>query len=103
MTDKVEIEKPKQSTYNINVKYWIKKTNMPNLVKKNVELALEEYIAWQKEKLGRDINPNKLIQFLITAGAKRVEIESPTFTKLEKDTVAIDSQKTIKYQGEEDE
>ena len=103
LTDKVEIEKPKQSTYNINVKYWIKKTNMPNLVKKNIELALEEYIAWQKEKLGRDINPNKLIQFLITAGAKRVEIESPTFTKLEKDTVAIESQKTIKYQGEEDE
>ena len=32
LTDKVEIEKPKQSTYNINVKYWIKKTNMPNLV-----------------------------------------------------------------------
>ena len=73
------------------------------LLKKEVEAAFSEYIYWQKEKLGRDINPNKLTQLLILAGAKRVEITSPIFQKIERDTVAKELTKSIKYIGEEDE
>ena len=103
LTDKIEIEKPKIQSYNIDIKYWTKKGDNPILVKKEVEAAFSEYIYWQKEKLGRDINPNKLTQLLILAGAKRVEITSPIFQKIEKDTVAKELTKSIKYIGEEDE
>ena len=103
LTDKIEIEKPKVQSYNIDIKYWTKKGDNPILVKKEVEAAFNEYIYWQKEKLGRDINPNKLTQLIILAGAKRVEITSPVFQKIEKDTVAKESTKSIKYIGEEDE
>ena len=103
LADKIEIEKPKVQSYNIDIKYWTKKGDNPILVKKEVEAAFNEYIYWQKEKLGRDINPNKLTQLLILAGAKRVEITSPIFQKIERDTVAKELTKSIKYIGEEDE
>lgn len=64
---------------------------------------MQEYVDWQKAKLGRDINPNKLIQLLIVAGAKRVELSDFSFTKLDRDTVAKENTVNLKYQGEEDE
>lgn len=42
-----------------------------------------------KSKLGRDINPSELISRIIMAGAKRVEITSPVYTKIEPTQVAI--------------
>ena len=102
-TDKVEVEKPKKQSYNIELKYWINKTNSPNLIKTQIENAVKTYIDWQKEKLGRDVNPNKLTQLLIEAGAKRVEITEPNYLKLERDSVAIEQVVNARYQGEEDE
>lgn len=102
-TDKVEVEKPKKQSYNIELKYWINKTNSPNLIKTQIDNAVKVYIDWQKEKLGRDVNPNKLTQLLIEAGAKRVEITEPNYLKLERDSVAIEQVVNARYQGEEDE
>lgn len=102
-TDKVEVTKPKEHNYDINFKYWITKTINPSIVENNVKKAVNDYILWQREKLGRDINPNKLIQLLMLAGAKRVEITSPIYTKLESDTIAKDRSTNILPQGEEDE
>lgn len=103
LTDKVEIEKPKTKTYDLNVKYWTKKGDDPTLIKKEIEMSINDYIVWQKEKLGRDLNPNKLTQLLMLAGAKRVEVQSPLFEKIEKDSVARENVKNIRYMGEEDE
>ncbi|AVQ16370.1 baseplate J/gp47 family protein [Fusobacterium necrophorum] len=103
LTDKVEVEAPKQHSYDIIGKYWIKKGEDVIFIKNKIEIALQEYIDWQKAKLGRDINPNKLIQLLIMAGAKRVELSDFTFVKLERNTVAKENTVNLKYQGEEDE
>lgn len=102
-TDKVEVIRPQEHSYEINVKYWITKTINPLVVDDNIKKAVYDYVVWQKEKLGRDINPNKLIQLMILAGAKRVEILSPIFTKLESDTIAKEGNVNIQAQGEEDE
>lgn len=102
-TDKVEVEAPTASNYQVEFKWWLSKENDVTLTTTAVNKAVEEYKKWQNEKLGRDINPNKLIQLLIQAGAKRVEVVSPTFTKLEKTQVAQDTATTINYQGVEDE
>ena len=47
-----------------------------------VENAVAEYTAWQSGRLGRDINPAKLWQLLMTTGIKRAVITAPTFTPL---------------------
>ena len=101
MTDKVEVEAPKQHSYDISGKYWIKKGEDVLVIKNKIEIALQEYIDWQKAKLGRDIN--KLVQLLIMAGAKRVELSDFLFVKLERNTVAKENTVNLKYQGEEDE
>lgn len=102
-TDKVEVLAPVASNYSINVKWWLDKNSDKTIVERAVNKAVEQYKQWQKEKLGRDINPNKLTQLLIQAGAKRVEIISPVFTKIERDKVAQDTGTVINYQGAEDE
>lgn len=103
-TDKVEVFAPTSTPYNINLKWWLSKENDVSIVTQNINNAVLEYRAWQKEKLGRDINPNKLIQLLIGAGAKRVEIIEPTFTKLDKTKIAQETSSiTVSYQGVEDE
>lgn len=102
-TDKVDVVRPKEHSYEINVKYWITKTINPIIVDNNIKKSVKDYIVWQREKLGRDINPNKLTQLMILAGAKRVEIISPIFTKLENDTIAKEGNINIQAQGEEDE
>lgn len=102
-TDKVEVLAPVASNYSINIKWWLDKNSDKTIVERAVNKAVEQYKQWQKEKLGRDINPNKLTQLLIQAGAKRVEIISPVFTKIERDKVAQDTGTIINYQGAEDE
>ena len=103
-TDKVEVIAPTPHPYNINFKWWINQDDDISIIQDNINTALEEYKNWQKEKLGRDLNPNKLVQLLITAGAKRVEIIEPIFTKLNKTEVAQETSSiTNSYQGVEDE
>lgn len=102
-TDDVQVIAPIAQNYTINFKWWLNKEDDVTIITSSVNKAVEEYKKWQKEKLGRDINPNKLIQLLIQAGAKRVEISSPIFTKLERTHVAQDTNTQISYQGVEDE
>ena len=44
---------------------------------------VEQYTAWQCAKLGRDINPSRLISMLMETGIKRVDIIEPAFTSLQ--------------------
>ena len=43
---------------------------------------MEKYKAWQCAKLGRDINPDELREYLYHTGVKRVELTAPVFTAL---------------------
>lgn len=48
-----------------------------------VSAAVAEYTAWQSGKMGRDINPSRLVGLLMQTGVKRVELTEPVFQKLE--------------------
>ena len=48
-----------------------------------------QYIAWQSGKLGRDVNPSKLISLLMQTGIKRVDVRSPVFTSLRDGNLAL--------------
>ncbi|MBR8701168.1 hypothetical protein IX317_002153 [Fusobacterium sp. DD29] len=102
-TDKVVVKAPIEETYSINIKWWARKGDNITEVTNNITDAVNTYVLWQSEKLGRDINPDKLIQLLISAGAKRVEIAEPTLKRIDRTKVAKISSKNISYQGVEDE
>lgn len=105
LTDKFEVLKPTIAYYDLDIQYWIGEENKPfiNQINENVIKAIDEYELWQKSKLGRDINPSRLISMVIDAGAKRVNVNTPTFTKLEKNQVAYLQNKNISYKGAEDD
>ena len=64
---------------------------------------MEEYRLWQRSAPGRDINPTRLIALLERAGAKRVELSSPTYRKLEKKEIARETAITLTFMGVEDD
>jgi len=65
-------------------------------VEERLRAAVAEYEAWQIERIGRDVNPDRLIQLCLAAGAKRVEIGGMEFTELGRTTVAhINSREII--------
>lgn len=105
LTDRVTVHAPGEQEYSIQVTYYIARSNMSNAVaiQSKVEQAVENYIAWQSEKIGRDINPDVLIQNMIAAGAKRVGVGSPTYQVVADDEVAHLSGKEVTYGGIEDD
>lgn len=105
LTDQLEVLKPSIIHYGLDIEYWIGEENKPfiNQINEKVIKAIDEYELWQKSKLGRDINPSRLISMLISAGAKRVNVNTPIFTKLEKNQVAYLQTKNVLYKGVEND
>lgn len=108
LTDIVEVYKPEEVNYNIDLTYYIDKGKDVSLIQDNVSKAIDEYILWQSGKLGRDITPDKLVALLIGAGVKRSEIRSPIFKAISQDVdkvgrIARLQNKTVNFGGEENE
>lgn len=105
LTDKVVVTAPSVKKYDINLTYYINKSERSKalLIKKNVEKAIDEYILWQNSKIGRDINPDKLIEKIMAAGAKRVAVSSPLYQACNQTEVPQLANKSITYGGIEDD
>lgn len=105
LTDNVSAVSPEQVLYNISLTYYISRVDatVVSTVQDNVNSAINEYITWQKSRLGRDINPSELIKRIIASGAKRVEVTAPVFTTLDLWQIAKEDSVTINYGGLEDE
>lgn len=105
LTDKVTVEAPTTIQYNIDLSYWIDRTDTSEAVaiQKATENAIQEYLIWQSEKLGRDINPTELYYRLRAAGAKRAEIREPVYTQVDRSQVAILQDKNVRFEGFEDD
>ena len=104
LTDKVNIKEPNKINYSVDFDYYIEKDNetLVNVIKSNVDKTVQEYVNWQKEKIGKDINPDELIKRLKIAGVKRVVLRSPVFQKLNFNQVGINNGITSNYQGVEE-
>lgn len=105
MTDRVTVGSPDIVEYNINFTYYINKSDMASApgIQQGVQNAVQEYIAWQAGKIGRDIEPNKLIEYVMAAGAKRVIVENPVFTVTGNIAVPKVGSQTVTYGGLEDD
>ena len=84
LTDVVEVKDPDVIDYNIDLTYYINLNADKSLsdIQSAVTEAVSEYVAWQRGKIGRDINPSKLEWLLHDTGIKRVVITNPTFMQL---------------------
>jgi phage-related baseplate assembly protein len=47
-----------------------------------MQKAVNDFVDWEAARIGRDINPSKLNQMMVDAGAKRTVITNPSFTHL---------------------
>ena len=88
LTDLVTVKDPDQVTYNIDITFYISNDSPKSAaqVLADVTAAVDAFVKWQSEKIGRDINPSKLNQMVLDAGAKRCVITYPTFVALKDGT-----------------
>lgn len=107
LTDKIEVKAPDKFEFEVSLTYWISQSDKTRAetISTEVKKAVEEYISWQKSKIGRDINPDELQQRVKAAGAKRMRITKPVFTVLESTQVATlkENGTNIVYGGLEDD
>lgn len=94
LTDKVTVSAPDKVVYNIDITYYIPSESSKSAaaIEADVADAVDKYKAWQSEKLGRDVNPSKLIDILMDTGIKRVVVRSPAFATVNdgKDNEAVE-------------
>lgn len=86
LTDKVQVVPATGVSIDVDVTYYIAGSDTSK--KAAIESAVDEYAAWQVEKIGRDINPDKLTSLMFNAGASRVVITSPVYQELAENEIA---------------
>lgn len=105
LTDKVNVKPPEVVKYDIDLRYFVARSDQTSAgaIQAAVETAVQNYIAWQRDKLGRDISETELIFKIRQAGAKRVEVITPKFTVVPKYAVAIPDNINVIFAGLEDD
>ncbi len=89
LTDLVKVVAPRQVDYTIELTYYLNIGDNISIspVQSQVIKAVDDYINWQKSKLARNINPSKLINLVMNAGAARVDVVEPQPLTLKKSEV----------------
>lgn len=105
LTDHVTVKKPDLENYVINVRYFINKSDSYKAlsIQNEVNAAIADFTIWQSSKIGRDINPSVLIEKMVAAGAKRIEVTQPIFRQIPDGAVAKLTGQTVSYGGIEDD
>lgn len=106
LTDEVHAKAPTAYSYSVNVDYYVLQSDAVRLsaIQTAVQAAVNDYVAWQQAKIGRDINPDELIKRVRDAGAGRIlhSTLTPAFKTLTKSQVAQCSSVTVTFKGLED-
>ncbi|WJZ70005.1 baseplate protein [Vibrio phage PVP-XSN] len=105
LTDQVQVLAPNVVNYNIDFTYFIRTEDSASvsIIQEKVNSAVDDYVLWQKSRLGRDVNPDELIYRLKQAGAKRAAITTPTLQAVLETDVSVALNVTVNYGGLEDE
>lgn len=105
MTDIVTVSVPDKDIFNVDLTYYIEKNTQASstIIAQEANAAVEKYIEWQTEKMGRDINPSKLVELMMAAGIKRVDVREPVFYVVENTHVAKLGDKNVINGGNENE
>lgn len=84
LTDQVFVEDAEAVSYDVAFTYYTQTGSSGSAadMAAAVQMAVDEFNTWQCAKLGRDINPSRLINLLMQTGIKRVDLTAPAFTVL---------------------
>lgn len=88
MNDLVIVKGPERISYDIELKYYTTKENEAATIStiEGTGGVLEQFNQWQMEKVGRDINPDRLRALCVTppsgTGAIRLEVTAPAYQQL---------------------
>ena len=101
------VSAPAAVTFEIKVDWYLNAADASreSAISDAVSLAVAEYRAWQTESIGRDIDPGKLIEMVMAAGAGRVDMTTlrpERFVRLERSQVAQCSNTAVTYKGRKD-
>lgn len=101
LTDNITVQNVVRVPYDIDVSYAIYETDTAKLTEIDaaVTAAVEKYKEWQSEKIGRDINNQKLISLMIAAGAAKVTVTTPDNTRVTPEQIAYCNSTNITYAG----
>jgi len=102
LTDVIRIESPEIVRYDIQLEFYISrsKASVETTIKAQINAAIEDYITWQKSKLGRGIDASELVTRVKAAGGVRVTASSPSqFIVLNKTQVAHSNAVSANYGG----
>ena len=104
-TDTLTFQKPTAKDYSIDIDYYLYESDKYREaeIKKAVEESVKDYIAWQRSKLGRDINQNELVRRCMVSGAKRVVVRNPNFTTVQGIEIANCTSMSVTFKGWEDD
>lgn len=104
LTDDVHVYAPTEEEYVLDITYYIDraKTTTASTIQAAILAAVDDWVAWQREKLGRDVNPSELIHRMIAAGAKRVVVVDPAYTEMAFNQIATCGYSVINFGGLED-
>ena len=105
LTDNDYVLPPDVVNYDLKATYYISRSDINNVksIQDSIESAKDTYLNWQRTKIGRDLNPDALIEFVRAAGGKRCVIESPVFTVIPETSVAQEVNVEFVYGGIEDD
>lgn len=93
LTDYVTYHGPEQVEYDAIATFWISQENatVASIIQKQVQEEFDNYLIWQRSKIGRDIDLSELIARLKQKGASRVSVDSEMFKEILEHQVAHES------------
>ncbi|WP_260288508.1 baseplate assembly protein [Peribacillus aracenensis] len=99
LTDYVQVSAPGIFNYDMEISYFLPNSSLAESSKKLIESAFNEYLVWQRSKLGRGIDPSELYARLQNAGAKRISVTPSNYVALNINQVAREGLVSLTFGG----
>lgn len=101
LTDKVEVLAPDVHSFDLTVTYYVDDAALQTSTDAAVNEAVNEFVIWQKSKLGRGIDPSELYRLIQekTSSARRIVVTPNEFMEIEENAVAVAENVTVACGG----
>lgn len=99
--DKVDVLNARRSEYGISLSYTCAAGDEAAVTAavEGAGGAVDRYVEWQDEAIGRAVNPQKLMALCFAAGAETVEVASPAAADVAEDEVAKCTSRSVAHRA----
>lgn len=99
MGDFVSVLDPIAVPFDITVSYYCDASQDAEQIQSAVQQAVNEYVLWQKSKIGRGIDPTQLLSSLQIIGAQRLNVSPNIYQPIAKNQLAVANNINISFEG----